>query len=329
MAQPVRAPVWRLEYAGVDVTREISRHVVQVGYTDHAHGEADSIEIRLEDADGRWRGAWYPAKGDQVSLLIGYAGDRLMPCGRFEIDELEFDAPPDTITMRGLAAGITPALRTENTRAFEGLTLRQIAETVAGNHQLQVTGTIDDIRIGRLTQLRERDLAFLKRLAEDYGHVFSVRGSQLVFHRVADLEAVEPVTSIDRRTMKRIRLTDRTRRIYRGAIARYHDPDTKQLIEQEVMAGDDAGTGDMLKILVRAENAEQAEAKARAALARANGITAEGTITVEGEPRLVAGNNVDLTGLGRLDGKYEITTSTHRIDRRSGYQTEIEVRGVG
>lgn len=327
MAERPLKPVWVLVYEGVDISADIAPFVIRVEYTDHAHGESDEITVDIEDNDHRWINGWYPSKGDRITLYLGYDGRPLMPCGDFELDDVEWTAPPDVVKLKGLAAGVTPALRTENTVAYEGQTLRQVAETVAKRHGLQVVGTIDDIRLERITQLKERDLAFLKKQAEDYGHVFSVRGTQLVFHRVADLEAADAGVTLDRSDLTRISIRDKTRQVYGKAEVRYHNPVTRELLAHEIAAAKPA-TGDTLKLTVRAENPAQAEAKAKAALSQANRSEAKGTLEMIGEPRLVGGANLNLTGCGRFDGKWAIERSTHTIDRGKGYTTSIEIRGV-
>jgi len=36
-----------------------------------------------------------PSKGDTLRLYIGYEGEQLLNCGIFEIDEIEYETPPD------------------------------------------------------------------------------------------------------------------------------------------------------------------------------------------------------------------------------------------
>jgi uncharacterized protein len=51
-----------------------------------------------------------------------------------------------------------------------------------------------------------------------------------------------------------------------------------------------------------------------------------GRIETEGTMLLVAGVNIDLMGFATFDGKYHIESSRHRLERSSGYTTEVEVR---
>jgi phage protein D len=74
---------------------------------------------------------------------------------------------------------------------------------------------------------------------------------------------------------------------------------------------------------------EQAKAKARARLYRENTKQNEGNITIPGNTLLVAGINIMLTGLGVLSGKYHVLESVHKIDRGSGYVTDVKIKRVG
>lgn len=327
MATLVKHPAWRLVYAGKDITGDIMEQVVSVTYTDHVHGKSDEMEVTIEDRTGRWRGAWYPAKGDEAELWIGYARGLMMPCGKFRVDEVEFSGPPDTVVLRCLAASITQDLRTKKSRAFEAQTLKTIAETVAGEHGLALVGEVVDITFDRISQDDETDLAFLKRLAEDYGHSFTVRGENLVFAKVEELRGGKVVAALARSDLQDYSLRDKARDVYRACEVSYQDPQTKELITHTVEA-EGVESGDTLKRKVRVENASQAEAKAKAMLDKENRLQLAGSLTVSGMPHLVAGVNLALTDLGRLSGVYHITRSTHSVERGRGYTTDVEIERV-
>lgn len=327
LTEALKEPQFLLHYGHKDITAFITPYVLSVTYTDKLTGESDELEVSVEDTDGKWRGDWYPEKGDELSLKLGYKGEPLLPCGEFQLDEVEYSAPPDVVTLRGLASGITGELRTKATRAYETQTLRQVAQQVAARHGLVVTGKLGELKLDRITQNAESDLAFLKRLAESYGYAFSVRGKQLVFHELADLDARGAVLVIPRSVLKQVSLRDKTDAVYRACTVQYHDPQTGKLIKHTEKASG-VTEGDVLNLTERCESRADAEAKAKAALRRSHGRRTEGTLTLEGNPRLVSGNNVELTDMGRLNGLYQIRQARHVIDRGAGYSTEIEVSRV-
>lgn len=325
--EKVRRPIFFIEYEKKDITAYISPFTLSVTYTDYVHGKSDEIELKLEDREHLWKSSWYPQKGDLISLKIGYEGEPLLPCGSFEIDEIELSAPPDVVSLKGLSTNIKKALRQDNTKAYENKTLKQIVEEIAKKHGFELVGEIKEIKLKRITQKQERDLSFLKRLAEDYGYIFKVADGKLVFYEIGKLESENTVFVIDRKNMISFSFRDKTYECYKACEVSYHEPKAKKLITHTEKA-DGFVKGDILKINERCENKEQAVAKAKAHLKNKNKLQTEGTITLIGNQKLCAGLNIEVTGLHVLDGKYHIETAKHTIDRSSGYRTELEVRRV-
>lgn len=322
--------------AGKDVTSDIFNMVEKITYIDKVEGESDEIDIQIDDTDGLWRGPWYPTKGEKVQLFIGYPNEQV-DCGEFVIDEIEASGLPDMLNIRGLAAGITKGIRTKNSKGYEQKTLKQIAQAVAGRNGLTVQGQIEDIRIERVTQNRETDLAFLNRIASEYGYLFSVRGSKLVFTNIFELEKSNAVRVIERRELKTYSIRDKGVEVYKGATVKHHNYKTVKVVEAKVSTTTNVDgystTGiagvDTKEIRVKAENPQQADKKAKAALHKSNSIQQEGSITVVGNPQLVAGINIEITGLGALSGKYHVMKSTHPVSRSGGYDTTLEIKRVG
>lgn len=314
----------------MNITADISRMALEVAYTDYLGGLSGEVDIELEDRDRRWQGAWFPALGDTLGLALGYNDEALLPCGDFQIDQLELGGPPDTFHLRCLAAYITPAMRTLNAAGYENQTLLGIARTIAGKYGLALVSApgVADLRFARLTQARETDLGFLHRLAREHDYDFTVRGGSLVFYARKTLEDAAPVASIARTGAERFTFRRRTHRIYQAAQAAYQDPATKQLLTQTVTANPPAPTGDTLKIATRCENGQQALRLAEAALHAHNREFVEANLALPGSSKLAAGSNVALSGFGAFDGIYLIHRARHRLDRAAGYSTEVEARRV-
>jgi hypothetical protein len=344
LSYPVRVPRWVLTYSGRNITADISGMVTEISYTDKVAHSSDEVEVTLEDRDRRWQGPWFPVRGDVVTLLIGYDGEGLLPCGDFQVDELELKGPPDTFHLKCIAPGITPSIRTARSAAYESQTLLQMAGTVAKRHGMTVSGVPQNINVSfaRVTQRHETDLHFLRRMAQAHNYDFSIRGQQLVFYSRTALEQRTSVMTITRGGaqtppplpspmsrngggIKSFEFKTRTQQIYKSATVSYQNPATKKLITQTVNDSS-APTGDTLNIVERAENHQQATLKAQSRLHDANRLQVTGRIEMEGTTLLVAGNNVALAGFGIFAGQYYIEESKHRLERGSGYVTEIEIR---
>src|ERR1700683_1528914 len=284
VSYPVRSPQWILTYSGVNISADISTMILDITYRDFLSSLSGEIEVTLEDHDQRWQGSWYPALGDQVNLAIGYYGEGLLPCGGFQVDELELPGPPDTFTLRCLAAFITPSMRTRNSLGYENQTLLGIAQTIAGKYGLSVMSApgVSDLSFARVTQKYETDLAFLKRLALEHGYVFTIPRTIPVFYAVTALEAVAPIQSLTRSDLESFEFRNRTHRIYRSAQVAYQDPVGKALIVQNSAATESIPTTDVLKLTPRCENGPQALLKAQAALQTQNIFFTEGTLAMPG-----------------------------------------------
>ena len=59
----------KVNYQGIDISRDIAKHLVSFSYTDNATNEADDLEITLEDSEGLWHGDWLPEKGDLIHAV--------------------------------------------------------------------------------------------------------------------------------------------------------------------------------------------------------------------------------------------------------------------
>lgn len=330
ISYPVRSPQWILTYQGTNISADISTMILDITYRDYLSSLSGEIEVTLEDHNQRWQGEWSPALGDQVNLAIGYYGEGLLPCGDFQVDELELAGPPDTFTLRCLAAYITPSMRTRNSLGYENQTLLGIAQVIAGKCGLSVMSApgVSDLSFARVTQKYETDLAFLKRLALEHGYDFTIRGSILVFYARTALEAVSPIQSVTRSDLESFEFRHRTHRIYRGAQVAYQDPVGKALIVQKAAATESIPTSDVLKLTPRCENGQQALLKAQAALQGQNTFFSEGTLAMPGSIAMAAGNNLALSGFGEFDGTYMTLVARHNLNRAHGYTTQLEVRRV-
>lgn len=324
------AATYKILYNNKNITADISQHLVSLSYTDKVTGEADEFEMQLEDADALWQNDWMPEKGATINAEIEDDGITLS-CGDFAIDEPAFSfnrSGGDVIAIKCIAAAFTQTLRTKRHTAHENKTLREIAKTVADRHGFTLTGDIPNIPVGRISQSNEHDLEFLMRLANTYGLIFSIRGKQMVFTDITNLEKTGSVLTLKKSDCESISITDKSAQTFKNSTVKYHNPDDKNMVDYET--ADDANeSADTLSIYTKAENKQQAERIATTNLYRANSFQKEGNITVSGNPLLVSGVNFSLIGCGKLSGIYHILESNHSITRGESYVTSISIKQVG
>lgn len=337
MTAPAAAnnPAWSLTYGGVNVTGNLVNLAEHVYYSEAISGKASVLEIQLSDVSGAFQNN-LPKFGTAVSLGIGYAGSTLISCGDFEIDEWEFTSPPDKFILRAIQAGITRAVRTVKSFAWENQSLVSIASTIAGRYGMTVVADAvqPDVIYARLTQRLESDLAFLHRIANLHNYDFNIRGNTLVFYSRPALDAAAP-----QKNAQYIYKTDSTRvrimrqqvgdMVYAAAGMTYFDPLSKALLS--ALATDPtAESADVLKLVQRMENQQQATLRAQSHLYTSNMEQMKAEITMPGTMLYRAGQTVYLDpatfGPALSQIKFIVAEGKHKLSSKEGYLTTLSLR---
>jgi uncharacterized protein len=329
-SSPVPKPSWQLNYRGVAITGRIEKMVISIEYTSFESGASPDLEVTLEDRDRRWQGPWFPQRGDQVDLSIGY-DMALVSCGTFQVDEVTLDGPPDVVKMKCLAATITPDARTPVSQQYENVDLGAIAKLIAGKHGWTLVHAPEAINIQfqRVTQNQETDLEFLHRMSRENNYDFTIKGGQLIFYSRTTLETQSPVFTYRRGdgNEEKFSFTAKTHDTYKSATVNYQNPDTKSLITATVAADPPVAVGDDLPLQMQCENAQDAAQKAKAALHDHNMLIVTGKLSIPGQT-IPAGQIIGISGFGQFDGNYMIEKAIHRLSRNEGYSTELELRSI-
>jgi len=325
-------PEFKILYNSKNITADVSENLIDLRYDDKVSGEADELEIILEDKDGKWQNQWYPQKGDYLTVTIGIAG-KVLECGDFQIDEIEFVGPDDRITIKALSTGFYGRMRTKKGYAHENKTLSEIIRGIAAKMNFKVVGNIENVRIGRSTQNRESDLQFLHRLASQYGYNFTIKNKTLVFIKQKELEARLSSLTVDKSELSEYGFKDKTSEIFKGTEIKFHNPNANKVVSS-IRSGSFLGQDksyvdqlDTLEIREKVENAEQANIKAEAYIHRKVSLQQTGNITGPGNVLLISGNNIDLTGMGVFSGIWHILNSTHSVNAE-GYSTSVEMKRI-
>lgn len=332
----------KVTYNGKDITADITTNLIDISYEDNVTGVSDSLEIKLEDTDGKWQNEWYPSKGSVLTLQLGYQNTKVLNPNALEIDEIELNFTKgggDVVTIKAISAGVNKALHTRRSHANENKTLGEIVRTIAARYGLTVIGSIENIVIGRVTQHREKDLTFLQRLADEYGYAFSIKGSKLSFVKLTGLEAASKVATIDKTDCLSVNIVDKGMAVFAAANVISHNPNTNKVIKSSYTVKQQANNdgvqfnylesaGNSVEVRTKTENAAQANVKSQAALHKVNSLQQTGTLAVPGNPLLVAGVNIELTGFGRCSGIWNILKSTHSDNKSKNYITEIEFKRI-
>lgn len=345
MKQPTRRATLSVTYNNADITAELAPMIIGFEYVDVVDGKnADSMTLIVQNADRRWYGEWLPDLGATLTATLicrDWPGGKVLECGEFEIDGVSFADRPNTCTIKALAAGVTSSLRRERvTKAWESISVREIAAEVAGKHGFELHFDVDNEPpvIDRYDQREQSDIDMLVELADRYGlvvrvsdktiviqeglkqdrqapsHIFDLTGGEVLDSSTFDLDSSFTCTACE---------------------AQYIDPKSRILIKYRHEPGASEWSskkppsGYVLKINERCSCEAEAQILARAKLREANKREATGSITSLGNPDIRAGLTASIKGWGKLDAStYFMEEVQHRYDKRGGYETTARIRGV-
>lgn len=324
-------PDYKVRWNGKDLKKDMSALLLSLDFLDREEGESDELQFVLDDKEGLWRNAYYPRKGDPIELELGWIGGEFTPCGTFQIDECEVyrGTRGNQLTVRALSAIITSPLRTKGRKRYEKITLKRLADTIASDMGMTATGIVDNITLPGISRHKETPLGFLRRVSVEYGYVFTVKSNRIVFTKAGTLQTRASVGSFDASTFEHCRITDASDLQYKAAQSTYWDAHKKKKISYKT-ADAAARKNDILHVEGYVANDQQAEQKAKAAWLKANNGTVSGRLEFAyGASSILAGNNIELTRLGKLSGLYHISNTSHSVAFGSGARLSADVFKVG
>ncbi len=328
-----------LQFAGVNVTKNLRPYLISMQYTDEEDSSVDDLQIRLQDRDSAWLKSWLndivtaSAKG---SFKIRAAIDRLnwagkgidtrLCCGEFELDTVEASGPPAIVTIKGTGLPFAGSVRqTKKTRGWESYTLSGIGKQIANESGLGfMFEAASDPGYQRLEQYRQSDMQFLERLCKNAGMSIKATDRMIVIFDKGKFEARAPVRTI-RRGGGCIKYSLPMRKAdaqYSSCRVSCTDPLTGRCIEGIARSGEGS---QQLEIKAKVNSPGEAQAMAEAQLKLHNKFSMSPSFTLPGDPVLLSGNTVRLAGWGAFDGKHIINSAVHKVDN-GGYTTQVKLR---
>jgi len=303
-----------LKYNNHNVTKDFSKYLQSITYDDYEKEQSDELTITLKDNDKLFQNEWYPEKGAKISCKAGFIDSKeILDCGTFTIDEnsFHFSASGDSLEIKALAATTNTPLRTANTRPFEKTTLIKIAQEFGNIHGFKVAGSQGNVPVERVNQANETDLAFLRRIANNYGYIFKITDGLLTFTAIDTLTDADVLFTLTKEDIQDLNISDESTKMYKACSVKYFNPKTKKLCTYT--AKRDKGTDTLQLKNIKCLSKDEAKKVAEANL-KAGSKEVKGSITLKNANCLfVAGVNFAIKGFGVFDGKYHITHSTHTV----------------
>ena len=315
-------------YNGVEAWKDLSPYIEQFSYTD-AVDESDKITLSVIDRDLKWAGAWIPQKGDVIMPAIilenwNYENEKMtFNCGSFVVDDFSFSAPPLTGSINGVSAPVNTNFKESgNSRTWEAATVQVIAAELAGKYGLEIVYDADEIPVAKTEQNEQTDGEFLKSLCEKYGLGLKVYANRLVIWDYRQYYSKPAIMTLTPSMVSNWSYRSTMQGTYTGAKVSYTDPGTKKSVSI-VMGSEER----LYKTTQKADSEADARRIGEGAILKAN--RKETTMQIQLPPKLslVATENVEISGFGKMDGKYFIQKVSHQI-KKNGYNMQVNLSRI-
>lgn len=322
-----------LSFNGKNVNKTISEFLKTLSYTDVASGSSDSISLKLHNITMDWLKNWYPTKGDKIvaSLLFkNWEKENAhlnLACGSFILDTIGFTGGPLEASFDGLAIPVNDTFKsTERTKTWKDVNIKQIQSEIAKKYGLAASYDAGTIKISSIEQSEKSDSAFLYDVCKSYGLAMKIFQNRIVIFDKGKYEKKAPVTTIHREDFvdDEWDFKDTLEGTYTGARVSYKNAqDNKELSMYVGLKAENASGSRPMKVNEQASDINDAGYKGAAKVNEAN----ESATTLSGKiwpnPKIVSGVTVDVSGLGKADGKYYVDKVTTEVSDKTTMQVEL------
>lgn len=325
-------PAFRLEVEGEDVTERVQRHLVELRLTLTSDTASDSLHLTLSDASGALD---RPAAEREIRVSLGYLETGLHTLGAYYHTETDIELAPRRLVLRATAADFRrqSTFKAPRSRVWPATTtLGRMVGDIAANHgyTARVAPALAAEPLGHIDQTAESDLHLLRRIASRFDATLKAAGGRLILMpRGAGRSAVSGVAlpshiaSPGSWAVLSGRIEYRGRPRYGSVVAGYYDVRAARVVHVT------AGSGEP-RFVIRdlLPSRAQALADAQARLARGRRQTAILSLSLVGDPTLVAEGRISTTGWGgSTDGTWSITRVIHTLSA-SGFRSQVSAEIV-
>lgn len=322
---------WRVTLDGKDLSDHLRPRLVSLSLSEKRGDEADQLDIVLNDTDGRLA---IPPEGAVLQVQLGWKQGQdvtvgLIDKGSFKVDDVTHSGPPDQIQIRARAADFTSAIRNRRSQNWKQTTLGAVLKDIAGRNGLTLRAASDlsAIALPSISQSRESDIAFLKRLGREHDAVATIKDKHLIFARkgagAAPSGKTLPSLTINRRDGDRHNWQRQKRDGQEGVTASWHD--RKGAARKDVTVGKADGAKKLRKV-----HPDEASARRAATAERDRLKRAPETLDLKlalGRADAIPEARVKVSGYkDQIDAAtWLVAEVTRRLDKAGGFTTDVKM----
>lgn len=312
-----------------ELGKKISDQATAFTYTDVASGQSDSVSITLHDLDKEWMGSLMPKRGASLGAslkLTNWDEEESVDtfdCGNFILDDISFSGRPLSCVLGGVSVPAMDDFKSKpRTKTWEKTTIGDIASEIAGRAGVSLHYEAGSVKIAEVEQNKQTDSAFLYSLCEKYGLAMKVYNHKIVIFDIVAYEERDAVITLEETDMlSGWRYNTTVEGTYTGVDLNYTDPDTEDSINVTM-----GSSGRMYAMNTQASSRYDAELQAAAKVNAANRNIETMEVPIKANIHIVASHCVQISGLGKADGKYYVDKIKHSVG--TGYKMQLTLHKV-
>lgn len=313
-------------YNKVSFSQKAGTDLESMTYNDVAADNSDSIDITINAQDSKWINAWMPETGAAlVADILGKDwerdGDsRMIQCGSFVLDNVSFADAPTTMQMGGVSKpNDSDFSELERETVWKNTSIKRIGQTIARRYGLGFSYDAQDYAIS-CDEQDGADSSYYNQLCRNYGLVLKVYAKRLWVYDREAYKKKKAVKTLYRSDIEpgSFQYSTTISGTFTGGSFEYTDPDTDTDITCSI-----GGGKRIKKVSRRATSVADAMVQLCAELNNANHGNTSISFTTDGEWVVSAGNCIQLSGYGKIDGKYFVDKLTHQVGG-TGFSSKFE-----
>ncbi|MGL5435991.1 MAG: phage late control D family protein [Lachnospiraceae bacterium] len=322
-----RSVSYKILYDGAEVG--LSAKCKSISYTDNSSGVSDEITLDLEDREASWAmNAFIPEKEHDLDVTLYFndwnrEGETLeYHCGNFTLDDITYTGGSSghKCVIKGVSIPASQSFQTcKASKLWKKVTVKQIAEEFKQKYGMSdLYYWADEPVIEKVEQDEQTDSEFLYDLCSSQGLFLKIYKKALVIFDKALYEGRGVTAKFKETDMKEWTWNSTLNGTFTGAQISYTHPKKKETLT--VLVGQEPR---VLTINEKADNEAEALRTAKAKVNEENEKAVTIDFTSLGNPNIVATCNIEITGMGRISGKYFVDKVTHSLSGSSGHSMTV------
>lgn len=331
---PANIPSIRLTLEdGTDLAEKLGPRFLSATLSEKTGEESDQLDIVLHNHDGRLAS---PAAGVYLRLAMGWAQGSdvrvgLVDKGRFKVDEVSEEGPPDTVTIRCRAANLTGKYRTRQNKGWKNTTLGAILTEIARDNgrAAAIHPDLASKPIAAMEQPAKSDMAFVRDLGRRFDAMATEKDKTLIFMPIGAATTaagtVIPALTFTRQHGNRWSFRHAQRNEHDGAEAQWHD---KASGKRKTVKTGGTNRHRIKRTFHNQQDAEHATA-AKASSQKRGAFEFEYDLAL-GDPAINPNQKATLQGWNdKIDAiRWLVKEATHKMDN-SGLTTSLRFESAG